>query len=58
MSTGIITTIAGNGTRVYGGDNGPATAAALNIPPGVALDAIGTRSLIFLLSVFSYSSLF
>ncbi len=29
-TTGIITTIAGNGTTIYGGDGGPATAAGMN----------------------------
>ena len=35
VSTGIITTIAGNGMPSYGGDNGPASAATLNYPYGV-----------------------
>jgi FG-GAP-like repeat/NHL repeat len=39
--TGVITTIAGNGTFSYGGDGGPATAAALAAPTSVALDAAG-----------------
>jgi chitobiase/beta-hexosaminidase-like protein/fibronectin type III domain protein/NHL repeat-containing protein len=39
--TGIITTVAGNGTAVYSGDNGPATAASLNLPSGVAVDSAG-----------------
>src|SRR5579864_3364550 len=36
LSTGIITTVAGNGTAGYSGDNGPATKASLNSPDGVA----------------------
>ena len=39
--TGIITIVAGNGTRGYGGDGGPATVAPLNDPHGVAVDASG-----------------
>jgi sugar lactone lactonase YvrE len=39
--TGVITTVAGNGTYGYSGDGGPATAASLNWPSGVALDAAG-----------------
>ena len=39
--TGIITTIAGNGTAGFSGDGSLATIAALNIPYGVALDASG-----------------
>ncbi|RKT54564.1 RICIN domain-containing protein [Saccharothrix australiensis] len=38
---GTITTVAGTGTAGYGGDNGPATAAALKSPMGVALDSAG-----------------
>ena len=38
---GIITTIAGNGTAGFSGDNGPATSAQLNGPLGVALDRNG-----------------
>jgi sugar lactone lactonase YvrE len=40
-STGIITTIAGNGTFGFSGDGGPATLAALRSPKGVAVDAGG-----------------
>src|SRR5215211_896941 len=38
---GVIHTIAGNGTRGYSGDGGPATAAALNEPYEVRSDASG-----------------
>ena len=37
----IIETLAGSGRPGYGGDGGPATAAALNEPKGVAVDAQG-----------------
>ena len=40
-STGVITTVAGNGTGGYSGDGGPATAAELNAPTAVAVDAAG-----------------
>jgi uncharacterized protein YjiK len=39
--TGTITTVAGNGTRGYSGDGGPATGAALNYPSGPAVDSAG-----------------
>lgn len=39
--TGIITTVAGNGTGVYAGDGGAATAASVNRPQGLACDAAG-----------------
>lgn len=38
---GIITTVAGNGTYAYSGDNGQATNASLYFPWGVAIDKAG-----------------
>lgn len=39
--SGIITTVAGNGTSGFAGDGGPATSARLNNPGAVAVDAAG-----------------
>jgi trimeric autotransporter adhesin len=41
VSNGVITTIAGNGTAGFGGDNGPAIGAQLNGPSAVAVDSAG-----------------
>jgi streptogramin lyase len=41
QTDGIITTIAGNGTSGYSGDGGQATAATLNTPYDVCVDASG-----------------
>lgn len=41
VSGGTITTIAGNGTAGFSGDKGPATAAELDDPTGVAVDSQG-----------------
>ncbi len=44
-ATGIITTIAGNGTRSAIGDGGPATAAGLSSPVALRLDGSGNLTL-------------
>jgi len=41
VSAGAITTVAGNGTVGYSGDNGPAPSASLNHPSATAIDQIG-----------------
>src|SRR5258708_22668878 len=41
VSGGVITTVAGNGTSGYSGDNGPATSAQISVPYGVAVDSTG-----------------
>ncbi|GAB3690750.1 hypothetical protein GCM10027592_08230 [Spirosoma flavus] len=40
-TSGVITTVAGNGTFGFGGDGGPATNASLSYPYGVSVDRIG-----------------
>ncbi len=40
-ATGIITTVAGNGTSTYSGDGGPATSASLQPPDSIAVDSAG-----------------
>jgi sugar lactone lactonase YvrE/Tol biopolymer transport system component len=39
--SGVITTVAGNGSPDFSGDGGPATAAALSSPSAVAVDTAG-----------------
>jgi uncharacterized protein (TIGR03437 family) len=41
ISNGVITTVAGNGTDGFSGDNGPATSAELSQIQGVAVDSTG-----------------
>ncbi len=42
INTGqVITTVVGNGTQGYSGDNGPAWSAAINQPRGISLDPAG-----------------
>ena len=41
IRTGFVTTVAGSGTRGFGGDGGADVAAALNFPLGVAVNAAG-----------------
>ena len=41
MTVGHVYIVAGNGTANYSGDGGPATAAELNSPSGVAVDGAG-----------------
>ena len=40
-TAGLISTIIGNGNATYTGDNGPASAATVNVPAGIAIDAAG-----------------
>jgi predicted secreted protein len=40
-TSGIITTVAGNGIATFAGDGGPATSASLNSPSGIAVDGSG-----------------
>jgi sugar lactone lactonase YvrE len=41
LSGGTLSTVAGSGAQGYNGDTGPAAAATLNLPLGVALDPAG-----------------
>jgi uncharacterized protein (TIGR03437 family) len=41
ISNGVISTVAGNGTAGFSGDNGPASSAQLNLPQGIAVDSGG-----------------
>src|ERR1035437_6482117 len=50
-TTGILTPIAGNGTRGFSGDNGPATSAQLSGPSGFAVDSAGN---LYIVDQFNY----
>jgi hypothetical protein len=41
LSYAVITTVAGNGSTVFGGDGGPASFASMYHPTSVALDSSG-----------------
>ena len=41
-ATGVVATVAGNGEQGYSGDGGPATAAAMNEPYSLEVDADGS----------------
>jgi trimeric autotransporter adhesin len=41
LGSGVITTVAGDGTAGYSGDNGLATSAELNAPASLAIDSVG-----------------
>jgi uncharacterized protein (TIGR03437 family) len=41
VASGVITTVAGNGTQGFAGDNGPATDSQLYLPTSVAVDSSG-----------------
>ena len=41
VAKGVMTTVAGNGTSGFSGDNGPATNAQLDLPQAVAVDSAG-----------------
>ena len=40
-ATGVISTIAGTGANGFSGDGGPAAAAQISFPAGIAVDALG-----------------
>ena len=50
-STGVITTVVGDGTEGYSGDGGLATAAELDYPSGLALDSAGN---LFIADAYNY----
>lgn len=41
-ASGVITSVAGNGRRIYGGDGGPALAASMDSPRSIALGGDGS----------------
>jgi hypothetical protein len=51
--TGVITTVAGNGTAGFSGDGAAATSAMLKGPTGVVVDSAGTVLSLSMLGAFS-----
>ncbi len=49
VSTGVISTIAGNGASTFSGDGSSATSASLQYPTNVALDSSGSILYLFFL---------
>jgi len=49
-ATGVISTVAGNGSCCFGGDGGPATSGILDEPRGIAIDPFGN---LFIADVFN-----
>jgi hypothetical protein len=50
-TAGIVRTVAGNGTRGFSGDGGPAIDASLNGPCGIAVDEAGN---LYIADIFNY----
>jgi len=51
---GVISVVAGTGTCGAGGDGGPATGSALNLPKGIALDELSTPSRLIIADTFNH----
>src|SRR3954452_12460290 len=55
VSTGIITTVAGDGTWGHNGDGGPAVHASLSGPAGLALVGIGRQVTLYIADYYNGS---
>ncbi len=58
VNNGVITTIAGTGSGIYGGDGGAATSASFNQPIYVLLDSAGRKYTIVSCSDITYQFIF